>query len=167
MAYAVPPSSEPSIAMFSKSAAENLPTGTTTIGYDTNASWNSPIVVNTYDVGTDNSTFTIGASGIYQIEANLTVAANGAGWTNPNQMKTLNILLTRGGVTATIAAATVNITTGNNYAIHSSLSFPFVVGDTLQIQHVATLSSGTPTALGLANGFDLNTWITFQYIKSV
>jgi hypothetical protein len=123
--------------------------------------------VNTYAAPPTGSTFTIGASGLYQVEANLSVAANGAGWTNPNQMKTLNLALTRSGVTAVIAAATVNITTGNNYSIHCSLTFPFRTGDTLQFQHISTLSSGTPTALGLQNGFDLNTWVTFQYIKSV
>jgi hypothetical protein len=165
MAYAVPPNSEPSIAFFGKSGPENLPTGTTTIGFDTNAPFNTGIVTNTYTLVGDNSTFTIGASGLYQVEANLTVSANGATWALP--LKTLNVVLTRNATTATIASSTVNITSTNNYAIHSSMLFPFLTGDTIQIQHVHTITGGTPTALGLQSGFDLNTWVSFQFIKSV
>jgi len=165
MAYSVPPSSEPSVALFSSSIAKNLSGGGTTLGFNTNASWNSPIVLNTYDSGANTSTFTIGASGLYQLEVNASIAANGATWAVP--LRSLSVLLTRGGTLVTMAASTVNISSGVNYTIHSSSVFPFLVGDTIQMSLTGAISTGTPTVLGTANTFDLNTWVTFQYIKSV
>ena len=165
MAYSVPPSSEPSIALFSKSAAEPLATGVIQLGFNTNASYNSPIVVNNYTSSGDNSTFTIAASGLYQVEICVSVLASTAGWSN-NQ-KNLNIVVTRGGVTATIAGTTVNINSAQNYNLHDSVIFPFLVGDVVQFQHGSTITSGTQSALGTQNGFDLNTWCVFQYLKAV
>jgi hypothetical protein len=165
MAYSVPPSSEPSVALFSSSIPKNLSGGGTTLGFDTNASYNSPVVVNTYDGVSNTSTFTIGASGLYSLEVNVSVAANGATWSVP--LRTLSVLLSRGGTLVTMAAATVNISSGVNYTVHSSSVFPFLVGDTLQMTLTGAISTGTPTVLGVANTFDLNTWVTFQYIKSV
>jgi hypothetical protein len=166
MAYSVPPSSEPSIAIFSKSANENIVTGTTVIGFNTNASYNSPIVLNTYTAGSDNSTFTFGASGLYGVELNVSVSANGSQWTG-SPLRQVSFVLTRGGTTATIGSDTVNITSGIDYSIHAHIVFPFLVGDSLQIQHIGVVTSGTPLILGLANTFDLNTWAVFSYIKSV
>jgi len=165
MAYSVPPSSEPSVALFSSSTAKVLLTTGTTLGYDTNATYNSPIVVNSFNAPSNISTFTIGASGLYSIEANTAVAANGSTWANP--LRTLNLRLTRGGTTVTMSGMTANITSGVDYTLHSSCVFPLKVGDTIQVQHTGTIATGSPTALGLQNTFDLNTWIVFQYIKSV
>lgn len=165
MAYSVPPSSEPSVALFSSSIPKNLSGGGTTLGFDTDASWNSPIVANDYNSGANTSTFTIGASGLYSLEVNASIAANGATWSVP--LRTLSVLLNRGGTLVTMAAATVNISSGVNYTIHSSSVFPFLAGDELEITITGAITTGTPTVLGTLNTFDLNTWVTFQYIKSV
>lgn len=165
MAYSVPPTSDPSVAVFSSSISKTLLTGGTVLGFNTNASYNTPIVLNTFNGASNISTFTIGASGLYSLEANVSVSANGATWSAP--LRSLNVLLTRGGTTVTMAASTVNISSGVDYTIHSSSVFNFRVGDTIQFQLTGAITTGSPFAVGTTNTFDLNSWITFQYIKAV
>lgn len=166
MAYCVPPSGQGTVCLFSKSAAENLPTGSTVIGFDTNNSVNSPIITNQYTLVGDNSTFVVNTSGIYTVEGNISVSANGATWAV--LQKTFGVQLTRGATSnILIGSVTANQTSTNNYSFHVNFTFPFLVGDQIQFVHTGTVTSGTPTALGLASGFDLNTWCVFTFVRSI
>lgn len=168
MAYAVPPATSPEVAMFYQTTVENLP-GTTTnnvLGFNSAFSWNSPIVTNQYNSGTDTSTFIVNASGLYQIEGHCLVQPNGATWTNAT--KGLYIAIQRGvtnpGIIANTSAYALS---GANYGLICSGTFLLQVGDQVTLNHQHFGVTGTPQARALENGFDLNTWISFTFIKAV
>ena len=164
MAYAVPPNTTPEIAFFSQSTAESLGTGgTNTLGFDTNRVGNSPIITNNYI--SDTSIFTVNASGLYQMEGHISVNPNGATWTN--LQKQLYFTITRGAnpATATCVQST-QVSSGNFYSIALVATFPLLQGDQIQLVHSQSGVTGNPLARGTESGFDLNTWVSFTFIKA-
>lgn len=170
MAYAVPPSTAPEFALFYQSAAESLGTAAfNTLGFDVALPNNSPIVTNVYTASPDQSIFIVNASGLYQLEAHITVNPAGATWTNPQRQ--LYFTVTRAGGMSPGAIATLSQSSsqvsGVGYSIGVVGSFVLYQGDQVQVVHNQNGVTGNPTARGLENGFDLNTWCSFTFIKQM
>ena len=167
MAYAVPPTGQPEVALFYMSAAEGLGTaGTNIIGYDVAAPYNSPIITNNYTASPDQSTFVANVSGLFQMEAHVSVNPNGATWTN--LQKQIYFQITR-GATSNIATCvqSTQVSSGGFYTIALVATFPIQQGDQIQVVHSQSGVTGNPLARGLESGFDLNTWVSFTFVKNV
>ena len=67
-------------ATYYKSANQNLSNADTDITFDLTANWNNDGEYITHTNGTTN--FTVNKAGLYQLEFNISINANGATWNN-------------------------------------------------------------------------------------
>ena len=167
MAYAVPPTGQPEVALFYQTAAEGLGTGSTQIlGFDSGMPYNSPIITNVYTTSPDQSIFVVNASGLYQVEGHISVNPNGATWTNVQKSLYFTVTRAGSGAIATITASSSQ-PSGNAYSFAVVGTFQLKQGDQIQLVTTQNGVTGNPLARGLENGFDLNTWVTFTFVKNV
>jgi hypothetical protein len=147
-----------------KSIAQTLNNGNTDITFDVNASWNNAGAYITQPNSTD---FTVGIAGLYQLGFNCTVLANGASYPS-SANKSINIDITRPSIPETsVINNTCQQASQQNYAMSVSSSFYLQVGDVINLKIGNTFSgTGTPTAQGVANTFDLNTFFSWRYITA-
>lgn len=144
-----------------KSANQNLINGSTNVTFDLTGSWNNS---GGYITHTNGSTsFTVVTAGLYQLEFNYALNANGATWSG-SQTKSAIINVLR-GTTEGIIQNSSAIQTSISYAQLSNATFYLEAGDVLSCQVFCNFSSATPFLLGLANVFDLNTWFTWRFIS--
>lgn len=171
MAYCVPPTGQPEVAIFYQSATEALGANALNpIGFDSAATFNSPIITNNYTASPDQSIFVVNASGLYQMEAHVTVAPNGASWTDPRKQLYFQVTRNTGGMSPppqAVIVQTVNIASGTNYSIGVVATFPLIAGDQVQVIHQQNAVTGNPLANGLLNQFDWNTYCSFTFIKAI
>jgi len=149
-------------ATYYKSVQQNLVSPNTDITFDVVAAWNNANGYITHSSGTAN--FTVAVAGLYQLEFNISVNANGATWNNTSN-KAVSIDVTRSTEQAVIQNnALTAINTSYQQAVASS--FYLNVGDIINLRSTLPLSSGTPFAVGILNTFDLNTFFTWRYITA-
>lgn len=151
-------------ATYYKSAPQTLTNGSTDITFNSLASWNND---NGYITHTAGSTdFTVVQAGLYQLEWNASVLANGATWNAANS-KVISIDITRSPTAEQIVIGQTAVTaTTQDYTQSVCASFYLEAGDVINCRIQGNFSSGPPTAAGLLNTIDLGTWFTWRYVAS-
>ena len=157
-----PSAAAPKQATYYNSTAQNLTSGNTDLSFDSTGSWNNDGGYITHTSGTAD--FTVVQTGLYQLEFNATILANGATWTNT--LKSIGIDITRSPIAEqAIIAQSANIASANNYAQAVSATYYLVAGDVINLRISNTYATGTPTAPGVLNTFDLNNFFTWRFIS--
>lgn len=150
------------LATYYKTANQNLVSGSTDITFDATAPWNN---TNGYITHTSSSAdFTVTKTGIYQLEWNVSIVANGATW-NPGTNKVISIDITRSPIAEQIVLSQTAVTaTTTDYTQSLCSTFSLVAGDVLNCRIQENFASSTPFARGLTSTYDLNTWFTWRFI---
>lgn len=149
-------------ATYYNSVAQTLISGDTDITFDKTAPWNNTGGYITHTNGTKN--FTVVQTGVYQLDFNAFISANGATWgTGAN--KIISIDITR---SPTLEQAVITqsylVATTVNYSQIVTTTFYLVAGDVINLRLSGFFAGGPPTALGVVNTIDLNTFFTWRYI---
>jgi hypothetical protein len=154
----------PPQATYYKSVQQNLTNGNTDITFDTVANWSNVNGYITHVSGT--SDFVVVKSGLYSLEFNLSVNANGATW-NTAINKTVNIDITRSPI-AEQAVIQNNAIVANNTSYQQAVvtSYYLQAGDVINLRCGLAFASATPFAVGLLNTFDLNTFFSWRYVSA-
>ena len=149
-------------ATYYKTTQQNLTNGNTDITFDGDASWNND---NGYITHAANSAdFVVVQSGLYQLEFNASVTANGSTWNAANN-KVISIDITRPPIAEQAAITqTANCATTQNYAQNVNSSFYLQAGDIINLRVFGLYATATPVVAPLTNTFDLNTWFTWRFI---
>jgi len=159
--WSVPPPSQVYQATYSKSAQQNLTSPETDVTFDETESWNNP---GTYIAQTAPTDFTVGITGLYQMEFNANIIGVGSTWVSLN--KTISIDITRSPETEVIAIQqSASISSGANYSQSLCCTFKLEVGDVINCRISNAFTAGTPYARGVTNTFDLNTFFTWRFIS--
>jgi hypothetical protein len=148
-----------------KSVAQTLNNGNTDITFDLEQSWNNVGSYITHTAGTTD--FTVGLPGLYQLEFNCLVLANGAIYSLTSIGKSVSIDITRSPTAEQTVVSNNSLQASlQNYAMSVSGTFYLNVGDVinLRVGNLFTAGSGPPTVQALANTFDLNTFFTWRFI---
>jgi hypothetical protein len=150
-------------ATYYMSTAQTLTTGNTDISFDLSGAWNNTGGYITHTDGT--SVFTVVQTGLYQLDFSTTVNANGATYgTGSNKACAIDIVRSPGGDVAVVSQNAL-MASGVNYAQSVSATYYLVAGDLINLRIGNTFSGGPPTALGVANTFDLNTFFSWRFIS--
>jgi hypothetical protein len=151
-------------ATYYKSAPQNLTSGDTDITFDLTGSWNNTGGYITHVDGT--TAFTVVQGGIYQLEYNAFIFANAATWGTAAN-KTISIDITR---SPTVEQAVISqaflAASAVNYSQVISTTFYLQAGDVINLRLSGFFTNGPPSALGVVNTFDLNTFFSWTYISS-
>jgi len=150
-------------ATYYKSIQQNLLNPDTDITFDLTGAWNNTNGYITHVNGTKD--FTVVHTGLYQLEFNISINANGATW-NTGVNKVVSIDITR----PTIAEQAV---IQNSSSVANSLSYQqsvvttyyLLAGDVINLRSTLAYASATPFAVGLLNTFDLNTFFSWRFIS--
>ena len=160
---AAPTPPEPFIGQYYKTTTQNAPTGTTEVTFDAEVNWNNTNGYITHTNGTAD--FSCQQAGVYQLELNLFMSANGSTWTTLAKDVAINI--TR------IAIAEQQILR-NRFSVATSIDWSNTLVGTVELQAgdivqcvVTQTVTGTPRIQGLLNTFDYNTTFTFTYVKQL
>jgi hypothetical protein len=158
-------SGAPFQATYYKSANQNLVNGSTDITFDLSGAWSND---GGYITHTDGTTaFTVVEAGLYQLEWNTTVSANGATWVASPSNKFISIDVTRSPTAEqAIIGQSAFMASGTNYAQNVCSTFNLEAGDVINCRVVIDFIGGPPRALALANTIDLNTWFTWRFVGS-
>ena len=149
-------------ATYYKSVQQNLTNPNTDIIFDMTATWNNDNGYITHTSGT--SVFTVAVAGLYQLEFNISINANGATW-NTGVNKALSIDITRTTEQAVIQNNAM-VANSQSYQQAVASSFYLNVGDVINLRNTLAFASAIPFAVGVLNTFDLNTFFTWRYITA-
>jgi hypothetical protein len=151
-------------ATYYKSTVQNLSSGNTDITFDLSGSWNNP---NGYITHTGGSAdFTVVESGLYQLEWNATILANGATWLSTSN-KGISIDITRSPTAEQVTIGqSAFIASGTNYLQSACSTLDLVAGDVINCRISNTFTGGPAQAQCLQNVIDLNTWFTWRYVST-
>lgn len=157
--YTLPPAIQ---ATYYKSASQNLTSGDTDMTFDLTGAWNNDSGYITHTSG--STAFTIVTPGLYQLEFNAFVFANAATWAATSN-KTISIDITR-SPTAEQALITqaFNTASATNYSQSLCATYNLVAGDVINLRLSGFFTGGPPSALGVVNTIDLNTWFSWRYV---
>jgi hypothetical protein len=150
-------------ATYYKSVAQTLVSGNNDMTFNLSGSWNN---VNGYISHTSGSTdFTVHKTGLYLLEFNAFIFANGATWgTGTN--KTISIDITRSPTSEQAIISQSGLTASAiNYSQCVSATKYLIAGDVINLRLTLTFAAGPPTALGVVNTFDLNTFFTWRFLN--
>jgi hypothetical protein len=150
-------------ATYYKSANQNLTSGATDLTFDQVGSWNNDGGYITHTGG--SADFTVVQAGLYQLEFNATVIANGS--TNPSStQKLLSVDITR-SPSAEVVAIQQNTTIASGLTYGQSLcsTFNLEAGDVINCRVLNTFTGGPAQAVGASGTIDLNTWFTWRYVN--
>ena len=151
-------------ATYYKTTNQSLSDPNTDITFDGLAAWNNTGGYITHVNGT--TAFVVVQTGLYQLEWNATVTANGATWNVANN-KVISIDITRSPTAEQIVLSqTAVCSTTQNYTQSLSATFYLVAGDVLNCRIQGTFATAVPFATALTNIYDLNTWFTWRYVSS-
>jgi hypothetical protein len=149
-------------ATYYKSVQQNLVNANTDITFDTTGAWNNDGGYITHTSGTAN--FTVVVAGLYQLEFNLSVNANGATWNNGvNKAVSIDITRNPSGEQAVIQNNALTAVS-QSYQQAVASSFHLNVGDVINLRSTLAFASATPFAVGVLNTFDLNTFFAWTFI---
>ena len=162
--WVTPPTPQVYQATYYKTAAQTLTSGSTDITFDLSGTWNNTGGYITHTNGT--AAFTVTKTGLYQMDFNTTVLANGAAYAATSG-KSVSINITRSpSAEQTVIVNTALQATGQNYGQSVSSTFYLLVGDVINLSVGNTFTGGPPTVLGRgAANFDLNTFFTWRFIS--
>lgn len=151
-------------ATYYKSAVQNLTSGNTDITFDEEASWNNDNGYITHTNGT--AAFTVVEAGLYQLEFNAAILANGS--TNPTStQKLISVDITRSpNAEVVVIQQNTTIASGLTYGQSLSATFNLLAGDVINCRINNTFTGGPAQASGVTNTFDLNTWFSWRYVSS-
>jgi hypothetical protein len=151
-----------------KTTQQNLINGSTDITFDGYASWNYSNGYITHTSGSSN--FAVVQSGLYQLEFNASIDANGATWnTGTNKIVSIDITRTPTAEQVSIAqtaATTSAAATPTGYAQSVTSTYYLQVGDVINLRVQGTYATATPFVQPLLNTFDLNTWFSWRYVSN-
>lgn len=151
-------------ATYYKSAPQTLTNGSTDITFDSTATWNNTGGYITHTSGL--ASFTVVQAGLYQLEWNASVLANGATW-NTGNSKVISIDITRSPTAEQIVIGQTAVTaTTQDYTQSLCSTFYLAAGDVINCRIQGNFATNTPTAAGLLNTFDLGTWFSWRYVSS-
>jgi hypothetical protein len=153
------------IGQYYKSAPQTLNNGNTDMTFDLTQSWNNTAGYITHTNGSTD--FTVVQPGIYQLEFNATVLANGAVYSLTTIGKSVAIDITRTGTAEQSVAINSALQASlQAYAQSVNATFYLNAGDVINLRIGNTFTSGgPPTAAALQNTFDLNTFFTWTYMS--
>jgi hypothetical protein len=153
----------PRQATYYKSAGQNMTSGANDVTFDLSGAWNNPDGYITHTDGTTD--FTVVQAGLYQLEFNATIVANGATW-GTGSNKTINIDITRSpnGEHAIIANAALT-SSANNYSQCVSGTYYLQAGDIINLRVFNTFATAVPEIQHVTNTFDLGTFFTWRFIS--
>jgi hypothetical protein len=147
-----------------KTAQQNLINGSTDITFDGDASWNNSNGYITHSAS--SADFVVAQAGLYQLEFNASVAANGGTWnTALNGTVSIDITRTPTAEQVTIAQSAVLATT-QNYTQSVASTFYLESGDVINLRVQRNFAAATPFVQPLLNTFDLNTWFSWRYVST-
>ena len=150
-------------ATYYKSALQNLTSGSTDLTFDEEATWNNDNGYITHTGGT--AAFTVVQPGLYQLEFNATIIANGSTWTN--LLKQISVDITRSPAPEIVTIAqNGSMPSNTNYGQSLCSTFNLEAGDVINCRVSNTYASGTPYAQGVTNTIDLNTWFSWRYVSA-
>ena len=150
-------------ATYYKSANQNLTNGSTDITFDQYATWNNGNGYITHTSGSSN--FTVVQAGVYQLEWNASINANGASWNNALN-KTISINITRSPeLEQLVIGQSALMAIGQNYSQSICSTIKLEVGDVINLQTFLAFSLATPFVQGVLNTYDLNTWFYWRFIS--
>jgi hypothetical protein len=151
-------------ATYYKSATQNLTSGNTDLTFDLSGAWSN---AGGYITHTDGTTaFTVVEAGLYQLELNATILANGATWTSTTN-KQLSIDITRSPIAEQLVISqNAFMASGTNYLQSLCSTYNLEAGDVINCRVVNTFTGGPAQASGVTNTFDLNTWFSWRFVGS-
>jgi hypothetical protein len=151
-------------ATYYKSVVQNLTSGNTDMTFDEEASWNNDNGYITHTGGTAN--FTVVQAGLYQLEFNATVLANGATWLTTSN-KGISIDITRSPTAEQVVLGqSAFMASGTNYLQSTCSTFDLVAGDVINCRVSNTFTGGPAQAQCVQNTIDLNTFFTWRFVSS-
>ncbi len=157
-------SKEPaSQATYYKSGNQSLNDPNTDITFDVDASWNNVNDYITHNSGSKD--FVVVKSGLYQLEANVSVNANGATW-NASLNKVISIDITRSpNAEQIVIGQTALAASGKNYTQGVCSTFNLIAGDIINVRAEGTWATAQPFVQGVQNNIDLNTWFSWRFVS--
>ena len=150
-------------ATYYKSVNQSMTSGANDVTFDLSGAWNND---GGYITHTDATTaFTVVQEGLYQLEFNTNIVANGATWGNGSN-KTINIDITRSpnGEHAIIQQACLT-SSASNYGQSISATYYLVAGDVINLRVFNQFAGGPPSIQGITNTFDFNTFFTWKFVS--
>jgi len=160
----VVPVNELYLAQYYKSVAQTLTSGNTDITFNLTQTWNNTGGYITHVNGSTD--FIVNKSGLYQLEFNCVVLANGAVYSLTAIGKSVSIDITRSPTAEQTVVSNSSLqASGQNYAMSVSGTFYLNVGDVINLRVGNTFTGGPPTVQAFANAFDLNTFFTWTFIR--
>ena len=148
-----------------KSTLQTLTSPATDITFDETASWNN---TNDYITHTNGSKdFTVTQAGLYQLEWNAIIVANGATWGSATSKQiSIDITRTFDPPVAEVVVIPQNafIPSNTNYGQSLCCTFKLQVGDVINCRVVNTFTSGSPYVNPVQNNFGFNTWFSWRFI---
>ena len=151
-------------ATYYKSVAQNLTSGNTDMTFDEEGSWNNDNGYITHTGGT--AAFTVVQAGLYQLEFNATILANGATWTTTTN-KGISIDITRSPTAEQgIIPQFALIASGTQYSQSACATYNLEAGDVINCRISNTFAGGPAQAQGVQNTIDLNTWFAWTYVAA-
>jgi hypothetical protein len=151
-------------ATYYKSAVQNLSSGNTDITFDLSGASNNDGGYITHTGGSTN--FVVVESGLYQLEWNATILANGATWLSTTN-KGISIDITRSPTAEQVTVVqNAFIASGTNYAQSACSTFDLLAGDVINCRISNTFTGGPAQAQCVQNTIDLNTWFSWRYVST-
>lgn len=150
-------------ATYYKSVQQSLVNADTDITFDLVGAWNNDGGYITHVNGTKD--FTVVQTGLYQLEFNIFINANGSTW-NTGVNKSVSIDITR----PTIAEQAViqnssSVANSISYQQSVAATYYLVAGDVINLRSTLAFATATPFAVPLTNTFDLNTFFNWRFIS--
>jgi hypothetical protein len=146
-----------------KSGNQNLSDPVTDITFDQLATWSNGNNYITHTPGSKD--FTVVKSGLYQLEWNASIAANGATWNAANN-KIISIDITRFPTAEQIVIGQSAVqASGQTYTQSVNSTFNLVAGDIINLRVQCTWATAQPFVQGVQNAIDLNTWFTWRFVS--
>jgi hypothetical protein len=151
-------------ATYYKSVVQNLTSGGTDLTFDQEASWNNDNGYITHTNGT--AAFTVVEAGLYQLEFNATILANGATWATTSN-KGIDIDITRSPTAEQVVLGTsAFMASGTNYLQSVCSTFNLEAGDVINCRVNNTFTGGPAQAQCVQNTIDFNTFFTWTYVSA-
>jgi len=151
-------------ATYYKSVQQNLINANTDITFDLTGAWNNTGGYITHTNGTKD--FTVVMAGLYQLEFNVSIDANGATWNN-SVNKLVSIDITRIGIPEQAVISNSAIQAVNtSYQQSVAATYYLNAGDVINFRTTLAFATATPFAVGVQNTFDLNTFVSWTLISS-
>jgi len=160
---AYPPPNTVYQATYYKTVQQNLINADTDITFDALGTWNNVGGYITHVSGTKD--FTVVQAGLYQLEFNVSIDANGATWNN-SVNKSVAIDITRIGIPEQAVIINTGMKqNGLSYQQQVASSYYLQVGDIINCRTVLAYATATPFVVPLQNTFDLNTFFSWRFIS--